>query len=71
MLSCTQSIQVIVSIKQPARHIPFALRRKVEELVDDILQKQVIHLSKSPWASPIVLVVKKSGVQDFVWTIED
>ena len=30
-------------IKQPARHIPFALRRKVEELVDDMLQKQVIH----------------------------
>ena len=27
-------------IKQPARHIPFALRRKVEELVDDMLQKR-------------------------------
>ena len=39
-----------IPIKQPARHIPFALRRKVEELrrkvvelVDDVLQKQVIH----------------------------
>ena len=58
-------------IEQPARHIPFALRRKVEELVDDMLQKQVIYLSKSAWASPVVLVVKKNGVQDFVWTIED
>ena len=47
-------------IKQPARHIPFALRRKVEELVDDMLQKQVIHPFKSHWASPVVLVDKKN-----------
>ena len=48
-------------IKQPARRAPFALRRKVEELVDDMLQKKVIHPSKSPWASPVVLVAKKNG----------
>ena len=48
-------------IKQPVRRIPFALRRKVEELVDDMLQKKVIHPSKSPWASPVVLVAKKNG----------
>ena len=41
--------------------VPFALRRKVEELVDDMLQKKVIHPSKSPWASPVVLVAKKNG----------
>ena len=28
-------------IKQPARRIPFVLRRKVEELVGEMLQKQV------------------------------
>lgn len=27
-------------IKQPARRIPFAIHRKVEELVDDMLQKK-------------------------------
>ena len=48
-------------IKQPARRIPFALRKKVEELVDDMLQKRVIHPSNSPWASPVVLVAKKNG----------
>ena len=56
-------IQVIYSppIKQHARRIPFALRKKVEELVDDMLEKKVIHASKSPWASPVVLVTKKNG----------
>ena len=48
-------------IEQPARHIPFAHRRKVEELVDDMLQKQVIHPFKSPWASSVVLVAKTNG----------
>ena len=48
-------------IKQPARRIPFALRKKAEELVDDMLQKRVIHPSNSPWASPVVLVAKKNG----------
>ena len=56
-------VQVIYSppIKQHARRIPFALRKKVEELVDDMLEKKVIHASKSTWASPVVLVTKKNG----------
>ena len=52
-------------INQHARRIPFALRKKVKELVDDMhmLEKKVIHPSKSPWPSPwpVVLVAKKNG----------
>ena len=48
-------------IKQHSRRIPFALRKKVEKLVDDMLEKKVMHPSKSPWASPVVLVAKKNG----------
>ena len=48
-------------IKQPLRRTPFALRNKVEELVDDMLKQGVIEPSASPWASPIVLVQKKDG----------
>ena len=52
-------------IRQPPRRIPFALRRKVEEMVDNMLRQGVIWPSKSPWASPIVLVAKKDGSTRF------
>ena len=69
MLLHVQLIQVIANppIKQPPapRHIPFALHKKVEhaQLVDDMIQKKVVHSSKNPWpwASPVVLAAKKSG----------
>ena len=34
-------------IRQPPRCIPFALRKKVEQLVEDMIQKKVVHPSKS------------------------
>lgn len=40
-------------ISQPVRCTPFALRNKVEELVQEILDQGVIRPSQSPWASPI------------------
>ena len=52
-------------IKQPVRRIPFALRSKVDELVRGMLAQGVIVPSKSPWASPIVLVRKKDGDMRF------
>ena len=52
-------------IRQPPRRIPFALRRKVEEMVDNLLRQGVIWPSKSPWTSPIVLVAKKDGSTRF------
>ena len=48
-------------IKQQVRRIPFALRKKVEELMEEMLSQEVIEPSGSPWASPIVLVQKKDG----------
>ena len=48
-------------IRQLVRRIPFALREKVAGLVDEMLRGGVIRESASPWASPVVLVKKKSG----------
>ena len=46
-------------IKQPARHIPFALHGTVEEVVQKMLEQGVVEPSHSPWSSPVVLVEKK------------
>lgn len=48
-------------IRQPLRHIPLLF----EQLVEDMIQKKVVHPSKSPWASPVVLVAKKNGKTRF------
>ena len=52
-------------IRQPARRIPFALREKIDKLVGEMLEQQVIVPSASPWASPVVLVRKKDGSMRF------
>ena len=52
-------------IRQAPRRTPFTLRKKIEEMVDDMLEKEVIQPSKSPWASPVVLVTKKDGSARF------
>ena len=52
-------------VKQYPRHMPFALRSKVEEMINQMLQQNVIKPSKCPWASPIVLVSKKDGSTRF------
>ena len=48
-------------IKQPIRRTPFALRTKVDQLVQEMLEQRVIEPSESPWVSPIVLVQKRDG----------
>ena len=47
--------------RQPVRRMPFALRDKVNSLVEEMLSQGVIVPSASPWASPVVLVRKKDG----------
>ena len=46
-------------IKQPPQHTPFALWRHVEEMTRKMEEQGIVQPSKSPWASPIVLVTKK------------
>ena len=52
-------------VKQAPRRVHFALRKKVIQLVDEMLEQGVIVPSSSPWASPIVLVAKKDGSTRF------
>ena len=49
------------SIRQPVCRTPFAIQNIVDEMVQDMLTKEVIQPSQSPWASSIVLVKKKDG----------
>ena len=48
-------------IKQRPRRVPIAYADEEKKAIEDLLQKGVIQKSTSPWASPIVLVKKKSG----------
>ena len=54
-----------VLIKQAARRIPFALRKTVEDMVQNMLEQGVIKPSSSPWSNPVVLVEKKDGRKCF------
>ena len=52
-------------IRQPYRRIPASRGEQAHQLVQDMLQKDVIQPSSSPWASPVVLVQKKDGSYRF------
>ena len=52
-------------VRQAARRIPLPRRDTVRQLLDQMTSKGVISPSKSPWASPIVLVKKKDGTIRF------
>ena len=52
-------------IRQLARRVPLPRRETVRHLLQDMLSRDVISPSKSPWASPIVLVGKKDGFTRF------
>ena len=68
-LGCVQGVQAKIHIKpntQPkfwrARSVPFAVRKRVEEELDRLLDEGVISpVQHSEWATPIVPVVKKNG----------
>ena len=48
-------------IRQRPRKVPLAYAEEEKKAIEDLLAKGVIRKSTSPWASPIVLVKKKSG----------
>ena len=48
-------------IRQPVRRMPPYRREEARKLLTEMLAKDVIQRSSSPWASPIVLVGKKDG----------
>ena len=52
-------------IRQQVRRIPPILREESNKLLKEMLGKDVIRPSASPWASPIVLVRKKDGSTRF------
>ena len=51
----------VAPVRQPVRRLPSPRREVVQELLTDMLKKDVIQPSSSPWASPIMLVRKKDG----------
>ncbi|RCN53811.1 zinc knuckle [Ancylostoma caninum] len=48
-------------IRQKTRPVPYGIRPQVSDLLADLKERKIIEESHSPWASPIVLVVKKDG----------
>ncbi|OWZ01216.1 Eukaryotic/viral aspartic protease, partial [Phytophthora megakarya] len=49
-------------VAQRARKVSPQFREKLADLIRGLLSARMIHASKSPWASPIVVIVKKNGV---------
>lgn len=49
------------AVRQPLRRLPHFLRNYVKSEIENMLNAGIITSSKSPWASPMVLVKKKNG----------
>jgi hypothetical protein len=47
----------VPAIKHNLRRIPMHKKQEVKELLNDMLEREVIRPSNSPWSSPIVLVI--------------
>ncbi|OWY91487.1 hypothetical protein PHMEG_00039921, partial [Phytophthora megakarya] len=58
---CDIDVQGHAPIKQRARRIPLRHLQKLYELLKGLLKAGLIAFSDSPWASPIVIVLKKNG----------
>jgi hypothetical protein len=47
-------------IRRPRYRTPYALRHEMQRQVQDMLDKDIIRESQSPWSAPAILVPKKS-----------
>ena len=56
---------VSASRAQPARRMPFHKLQEVDKFVQDGLANNIIRPSRSPWASPLVLIKKADGSTRF------
>ena len=52
-------------VRQAPRRTPFSLWPEITQMINEMLETHVIQESNSPWASPVVLVRKKSGEMRF------
>ncbi|GMF49061.1 unnamed protein product [Phytophthora fragariaefolia] len=59
---CDIDVQEHPPIKQNTRRIPLRHLKQLYELLKGLLKAGLIAFSDSPWASPIVIVLKKNGV---------
>ena len=55
----------INSIPTPLRRLPVHMSQEADKQTDEMLKKDVVQLSTSPWASGIVLVKEKDGSKRF------
>ncbi|GMF51367.1 unnamed protein product [Phytophthora fragariaefolia] len=58
---CDIDVRGHAPINQRARRIPLTYLQKLYELLKGLLEAGLIAFSSSPWASPIVIVLKKNG----------
>ena len=52
-------------IQRPVQRLSLPVKEEVKKLLEEMLQKDVVSPSTSPWASPVVLVRKKDGSTRF------
>lgn len=52
-------------IKQPLRRVLYHMQKGMDDQIENILKKDIITPSKSPWASGILLVKEKDGSKRF------
>lgn len=48
-------------IKQPPRRLPLAYAEEERKIISQMEENGIIRKSRSPWASPLCLVVRKNG----------